>query len=102
MKPFLSMEHRRIAIYLGSRVQTAQVKFNHLYTSKIDKIISQLDVTKTEAARQLLMKSFQTTDVSELRERIIYAANVTDNSLSAKRRIGEVCKLAIRRAIDTY
>ncbi len=96
------MEHRRIAIYLGSRIPVAKVQLNHLYSSKIDHIIFKTDDTKTEVARQLLMKSFQTTDVTELRERIIYAANVKDDSLSAKRRIGEVCKLAIRRAIDTY
>ncbi len=96
------MDHRRIAIYLGNRVATAQVKFNHLYTSKIDSIIFKTGDTKTEVARQLLMKSFQTTDIIELRERIVYAANVTGNTLTEKRKIGEVCKLAIRRAIDTY
>lgn len=95
------MEHRRIAIYLGSRTPTAKIQMNHLYSSKIDRIIFKEGITKVEAARQLLMKSFQTTDILELRERIIYAANVTGDGLGEKRKIGAVCKLAIRRAIDS-
>lgn len=105
IKPFSDMEHRRIAIYLNSRKQTAQVQLNHLYSAKIDTIIFKTGYSKTEVARKLLMLSFQTEDVSELKERIFYAANLDEETLkvvdiSVKRKIAEVCKKALKLAID--
>jgi hypothetical protein len=99
------MEHRRIAIYLGDRKQVAQVQLNHLYTSKFDSILFKTGYSKTEAARKLLMLSFQTNDFDELKERIYYAANINEEVLkvadiSIKRRIGEACKKALKIAID--
>lgn len=94
------MEHRRIAIYLDSRKATAKVQLNHLYSQKISYIIFKTGESKTEVARKLLMDAFQTGDLSELKERIIYAADIKEDTLTAKRKIGEVCKRAIKLAID--
>jgi hypothetical protein len=105
IKPLREMEHRRIAIYLNSRQATAKVQLNHLYTQKVDLIIFKTGYSKTEVARQLLMKSFQTEDLSELKERIYYAANLDQETIkvvdiSVKRRIADVCKKALKLAID--
>lgn len=99
------MEHRRIAIYLEGRKQVAQVQLNHLYTSKFERIIFKTGDSKTEVARKLLMHSFQTTNPCELKERIFYAANINEEALttaniSIKRKVGEICKKAIKIAID--
>lgn len=76
-----------------------------MYTQKVDSIIFKTGYSKTEVARKLLMKSFQTDDVMELRERIFYAANLDEETIkvvdiSVKRRVAEVCKKALRMAID--
>lgn len=104
------MDNRRIAIYLNSRIPTAKIQLNHLYTSKIDQIIFKEGITKVEAARNLLMKSFQTNDISELKERIFYAASMYEFkktnpdklSVGIGSKVGHICKIALRRAIDTY
>ncbi len=102
------MIHRRIAIYLDSRKPITQVQLNHLYTSKIEKIIFKEGISKTEVARKLLMQSFGVTDIPELHERIIYAANHYEfkNSTAGNKstgigsRVGHVCKKALKLAID--
>lgn len=78
---------------------------NHMYTQKVDTIIFKTGDSKTEVARKLLMMSFQTNDIAELKERIYYAADVSQETLmeadiSIKRRIGEACKKALKLAID--
>lgn len=98
------MRDRRIAIYLGSYKATSQVKLNHAYTSKIESIIFKTGDKKTEVARKLLMHTFQTTDVSELKEKIFYAASMVKDTSKTdqgfKRRIAVVCKKALKIAID--
>jgi hypothetical protein len=100
IKPFFYMQHRRIAIYLEPGKPTAKVQLNHLYSQKIGSIIYKTGESKTEIARRLLMDAFQTVDLIELRERIIYAADIKEETLTAKRKIAEVCKRAIKLSID--
>jgi hypothetical protein len=99
-----AMKDRRIAIYLGSHKATSQVKMNHAYTNKIESIIFKTGHNKTEVARQLLMHSFQTNNVCELKEKIVYAANMVNDTaiteMGFKRRVAVVCKKAIKIAID--
>jgi hypothetical protein len=94
------MTHRRIAIYLDGRKATAKVQLNHLYSQKIGHIIYRTGESKTEIARRLLMDFFQTDDLAELRERIIYTADMKEETLTDKRKIAEVCKRAIKLSID--
>jgi hypothetical protein len=102
------MTHRRIAIYLDSRKPITQVQLNHFYSSKIDRIIFKEGISKTEAARKLLLLSFGVNDVSELKEHITYAANLytfknastSNKSTGIGSKIGHVCKKAIKMAID--
>jgi hypothetical protein len=105
------MENRRIAIYLDSRKALAQVQLNHSYSAKIAKIIFKEGISKAEAGRRLLMKSFQTEDILELQERISYAASLHQFKAPRKgstritglgSKISYVCKLAIKKAIDSY
>ncbi len=105
IKPFLDMQHRRIAIYLDSRTPIAKIQLNHLYTQKVDRVIFKTGESKTSVARKLLMLSFQTEDTIELRERIYYAAQIDvnllkDADIKVKRRIAEACKKALKLAID--
>lgn len=66
--------------------------------------------TKASIARMLLNKFFGTKEVSELREKIIYASDFiifSEGSTDRKNtgmgsKVGRVCQVALKKAIDSY
>ena len=99
------MEKRmNIAIYLNeckppmiTRTRPyVRIVFSHGYTRKIEQILRRQGFPKTELARTCLMKSFGTTSIKELKAMIEYSSEQQSKPLN------EICKIAIKKAIDEY
>ena len=94
--------NRRIAIYLDKRTQFAQIQFNHSVTKKISNLIARQGVSKNEFAVNTLKEAFNTDNVTELKERIIYASNTMDIGGQENQKIANTCKVVMKRVIDSY
>lgn len=104
------MLDRRIEIYLEGRAidrktghrrgrtkTFAKIQMNHAYHAKIEYIRKQRGgCGKSVIIREFLMNIFNTKNVYELKERIYYASEIQNKKIS------DICKLAIRKAIDNY
>lgn len=99
---------RRVVIYLDSRTPIANIHLNYSYTNKLESLINKTGETRSATAKKLLIQSFGTSDLSELKERIVYAASncvfgrAKENSkqIGMGSKVGYVCKIALKRAID--
>lgn len=101
--------NRRIAVYLDSRKPLVQVQFNYAYTAKFQTILERSGNPKSKEAVILLQKAFGTTDLSELKEKILYCAECFHikksrggKTTGIASRIGHVCKNAMKKAIDLH
>lgn len=97
---------RVIAIYLEEKADYGtykgvprmftKIQMNHSYNKKFEEIRQRTGDKKTELARNFLKRIFKTNDVSELKEVILYSADFNP------KKIANVCKLALKKAIDSY
>jgi hypothetical protein len=94
------MNERRIVVAFNPKGKDycfTEVFLNHAYAKKFNDILNKSDHNwKTQLAKELIGKTFGTTNNEELKEKIIYCAEVQQKPIS------KICSLAIRKAIDTY
>lgn len=107
-------ENRRVTVYLGAYKPIANISLTHSYSSKLSQIVKKTTGdNKSETIRILLFTFFKTDDIVELKERIFYAAANVEFTRPRKNKkssgtpgmsskIGRVCNLAIKKAIDNY
>lgn len=107
-------ESRRVTVYLGSYKPIANIRLTHSYNSKLSEIVKKTTGdNKSETIRLLLFTFFKTDDITELKERIFYAASNIEFVICRKNKksigtpgmaskIGRVCNVAIKKAIDNY
>ncbi len=107
VKPQITMQIKRVAIYIDSRSPIAQIKLNILYSSKFLAILSRTGNSRSKEMVSLLQIAFGTTDNEELKERIGYAASAyVDIKKESKKNVGlgsvisRVCKIAVKKGID--
>lgn len=98
---FIAMINRRIVLRFDNKV-FANLNFNHSTANKINNIVASKGITRVEFARTALKSMFNTSDNEELKERIIYATSIQDLNVPVRRERGELCKIMIKRFVDSY